>query len=125
MGLFETLKSFLLRVWDSLKKIWTRIVNFFNHIANWFRAKYREVIYRRPNALPIVMKIEEGLKTGNYSTADIGLKKSVTNEKSVVKTFYDRSTGEILVDNTEVVEYVDLDAETKNRFGNKDMLILE
>lgn len=119
------MKSFLLRVWDSLKKIWTRIVNFFNHIANWFRAKYREVIYRRPNALPIVMKMEENLKTRNYSTADIGLKKSVANEKSVVKTFYDRSTGEILVDHTEVVEYVDLDAETKNRFGNKDMLILE
>ena len=43
----------------------------------------------------------------------------------MVKTFYDRSTGEILVDHTEVVAYIDLDAETKNRFGNKDMLILE
>ena len=119
MGLFETLKAFLLEVWDSLKKIWTRIVNFFNHIVNWFRVKYREVIYRHPNTLPIVMKIEEGLNTGNYNTVDIGLK------RGVVKTFYDRSTGEILVDHTEVVEYEDLDTETKNRFGNKDMLILE
>ena len=117
------MKSFLLRVWDSLKKIWTRIVNFFNHIVNWFRAKYREIILRRPNALPVVMKMEENFITGNYNTVDVGLKQSMN--RSVVKTFYDRSTGEILVDHTEVVEYVDLDAETKNRFGNKDMLILE
>ena len=46
-------------------------------------------------------------------------------KKSVVNTVYDNTTGEILVDHTEVVEYEDLDAETKNRFGNKDMLILE
>ena len=119
MGLFETLKSFLLRVWDSLKKIWTRIVNFFNHIVHWFRAKYREVIYRYPNVSLISLKIKDDLRTGNYNTVNMGIKKSVVN------TVYDNTTGEILVDHTEVVEYEDLDAETKNRFGNKDMLILE
>jgi len=50
---------------------------------------------------------------------DVGLK------RGVVKTFYDNDTKEIVMDHTEVVEYEDLDAETKSRFGNKNMLILE
>lgn len=119
MGLFETLKRFFLQMWDVLKKIRTQIVNFFNHIANWFRAKYREIINQHPNASAIALIIDEKLSSGYYGMMDIGLKRGVVN------TFYDRSTGEILSDHTEIVEYEDLDAETKSRFGNKDMLILQ
>ena len=119
MGLFETLKKFFLEVWGILKRICEKIVKFFAHIVNWFRAKYREVINQHPNASAIALIIDEKLSSGNYGMMDVGLK------RGVVKTFYDNDTKEIVMDHTEVVEYEDLDAETKRRFGNKNMLILE
>ena len=119
MGLFETLKKFFLEVWDILKRIHEKIVKFFAHIVNWFRVKYREVINQHPNASAIALIIDEKLSSGNYGMMDVGLK------RGVVKTFYDNDTKEIVMDHTEVVEYEDLDAETKSRFGNKDMLILQ
>lgn len=137
MGLFETLKSFFLRVWDSLKKIWTRIVNFLRDITNWFTARYNEVINRYPRADAVLLKIEETIQSRDYNTYDIGMKiqgnfnsgaystKNVGLKRGLVKTFYDHATGKILEDQTEIIEYDQLDAETRNSFGNEEMLVLD
>lgn len=120
MGLFETLKSFFLGIWDQLKKIAIKIINFFRDLISWFKVRYLNVIENHPNAEAIVLKIEDRLNTKDYVTLDVGLKKG-----AAVKTFYDRDTREIILDQTEVVEYEDLDAETKSRFGSQDMLVLK
>lgn len=137
MGLFETLKRFFLRAWDSLRKIFVRIVNFLRDITNWFTARYDEVINRHPRAEAVLLKIEETIHSLDYNTYDIGAeirerynsgafaRKDINLKKGVVKTFYDHATGKILEDQTEIVEYNELDAETRNSFGNGDMLVLD
>lgn len=119
--MFESLVKFLAKVWEKLKKIWVAIVSFVTHIADWFKKKYQEVIQKRPNVGPIVLMIQEGLESGNYSLYDMGLK----GENAIVKTFYDADTQEILEEYTEVIESDELDDDTINAFGDKNMLVLK
>lgn len=118
--MFEEILNLLKGIWDKLKKISVAIVDFVKNIGNWFKVKYNEVIKKKPKAIPIALKIKEYVETRNYKTMDLGLKKQC----AVVNTFYDKATGEILEDNTEVIESNQLDEETIRAFGDKDMLVL-
>lgn len=122
MDWLKSIKEFLRKVWDKLVKIFIAIVNFFEHIISWFKEIYKKVVKKRPNALPIALKIKENIETGNYNTYNAGLKEE---REHIVKTFFDHDTGEILTDATEVICFEKLDAETKKQFGNKEMLVLE
>lgn len=117
-----TLIKLVRKVWDKLVKIFIAIVNFFKHIIDWFKVKYREVFKKHPNVSAIGLKIKENIRTGNYNTYNAGLKEE---REHIVKTFFDHDTGEILTDATEVICFEKLDAETKKQFGNKEMLVLE
>lgn len=117
-SIIESLK----KIWNFLKKIFVKILNFVINIFNWFKAKYQQIIKKRPNVKPIAIKIEKNLKDGNYNTVDFGLTNGV--EACVVNTFYDEKTGEILTDDTEVIQAGSLDKETLDKFGDKEMLVL-
>ena len=86
---------------------------------NWFKSRYAIVMQNHPKALPIALKIKEELSAGN--SIDLGLKQ---DKGYIVKTFYDEQTGEILSDNTEMVEYSQLDSQTRASLADKDMLVL-
>lgn len=121
MELLKLITDFIKKFWNKLVKIFVAIVNFFRHIIDWFKAKYEAIIKKRPKAIPIALKIKDNIQTGNYNTYNIGLKK----DKHIVKTFYDQDNEEILIDDTEVISFEELDDETKKQFGDKEMLILE
>ena len=46
------------------------------------------------------------------------------NKDYIANTFYDESTGEIIEEETEIIEAVKLDEDTKSRFGNREMIVL-
>lgn len=119
--MFKEILNLLKGIWDKLKKTFVAIVDFVKNIGDWFKAKYNEVIKKKPKAIPIALKIKENVKTGNYETVDLGLKKQCV----VVNTFYDEATGKILEDDTEVIESNQLDEETIRAFRDKDMLVLK
>jgi len=108
-------------IWNMLKKIFLAIVNFLKNIVSWFKNKYNQLIKKYPKVKPLALKIEKNLKDGNYNTLDIGL----TKDNVIIKTFYNEETGEIIEDYTEVIEYDKLDEDTKNRFGDKDMIVIK
>lgn len=114
--IFEFLKKF----WDSIKKIFVKIFSFIKNIGNWFRERYQRLKSKRPNLKAITLKIEKDLKSGNYSTMDIGLESNC----AIVNTFYDEDTKEIILDETQRLECDELDGETIRAFGDKEMLVL-
>lgn len=118
--MFDNLLKFFAKIWASLKKIWVAFLDFTKYIKNWFIANYKVVIKKYPRAKPIALKVKENLKNKNFNTLDLGM----TGKGTVIKTFYDEQTGEILEDHTEVVEFNELDEETQRNFGDKDMLVL-
>lgn len=119
--MWEFIINGLKKIWDFIKKIAVVIFNFIKNLADWFRNRYAMVIQNHPSALPIALKIKDELSAGNYNTIDLGLKQ---DKGYIVKTFYDEQTGEILSDNTEIVEYSQLDSQTKASLADKDMLVL-
>jgi hypothetical protein len=115
--------EFLKGIWNSLNKIFIAIYNLFKNIVGWFRARIFRVRNKYPNAQPIALRIKSLKEQGEYSTMplDLGLNSESTY---IVNTFYDEATEEIISEETEIQETQNLDAETKARFGNNDMLVL-
>ncbi|WP_233900865.1 hypothetical protein [Tenacibaculum piscium] len=114
--MLDAIIGVLKEIWDSLKKIFTKVVNFFKNIVSWFKAKLNKH-KNNPNVTAISLKIKDDLKSGNYNTFNI-------SDSTIVNTFYDKSTGSIIEEDTEIIQYENLDQDTKQQFSNKDMLIL-
>jgi len=122
--MFKWIFDALKRVWDWIKKTFVRFFNFLRNLAGFFKGNYQEVKRKYPRAKPIALKIEKGLKSGDFSEmslADLGIDGNVV----VVNTYYDETTGDVLEDYTEVVGTDHLDQQTINAFGDKDMLVLK
>lgn len=115
--MIKTIKKLLAAIWNSLKKIFKAIVNFVKDIANWLKQKFYRIVKKYPNAKPIALRIKKDLEEGNYNTYDLGLK------DVIVKTFYDEETGKIIEEETEVVKYNELDEKTKEKFGDKELIV--
>ncbi|MBV7440058.1 hypothetical protein KRX57_01355 [Weeksellaceae bacterium TAE3-ERU29] len=113
----------LLAVWDKLKKVFVAIFSFFKNLANWFRGIHDKVMQKKPNAKGISLLVKNYIATGNHKTLDLGL--SSNSKGVVINTYYDEDTQEILEEYTEVNEYESLDSETQEKFGDKEMLIIE
>lgn len=120
--MFKWIYDALKRVWDKLKKVFVAIVNFIKDIGNWFKKKYNELVKKKPNLDPVLARFKKEIESGNYGTIDIGIKSK--SKETLVKTFYDNDTGEILEDYTEVVETEQLDQQTIDAFGGNDILVL-
>ena len=119
--MWEFILNGLKKIWEFIKKIAVVIFNFIKNLSDWFRNRIAAVLQNHPSAIPIALKIKEELSAGNYNTVDLGLRQ---DKGYIVKTFYDEQTVEILSDNTEMVEYSQLDNQTKAHFADKDMLVL-
>lgn len=115
--MINEIKKLLKKVWNFIKKVFVAVLEFSKHIIDFFRSKLQRILRKKPNAVAVAVKIKEDLASGNYNTVNMN--------DYVVNTFYDKETGEILEDESEIVSYARLDETTKNSFGNKDMIVLE
>ncbi|QNK77708.1 hypothetical protein H7F37_01050 [Winogradskyella sp. PAMC22761] len=115
----ENIIELLKKAWGFLKKIVVKIFSFVKNMVNFFKAKIGIAQKRSPNVKAISLRIQKDLEKGNFNTVDIGL-----GNETIVNTFFDENTEQIMTDLTEVVSADSLDHETINKFGKKQMIIL-
>ena len=116
--MFEEIIKLLERAWDFIKKVFVKVIDFFDNILNFFESKYNEIILKHPKAKAVSIKIKDDLASGNYNSVSL-------SKGKIINTFYDEATGEIIEEATEVISYESLDGQTKEQFGDKDMLVIE
>ena len=98
-------------IWNKIKKFFVKVINFVNNIMNFFRNPQRLNKLKEDRDL-IAISIKENLDNGQFN---------------IVNCLYDKATGKMVDMETDAqgIEAESLDEETKQRFGDKDMLIIE
>ncbi len=109
MSLADEIWELLEAVWNFLKKIILRIINFVDNIVSWFRdpSRFRK-IQQDHNKVAFALK-----------------QKLANNEYNVVVGVFDEQREEILTEDTVVYQAEELDRVTLKNFGNKDLIILK
>lgn len=109
--MFELIKSLLNDVWEFLKKIFVKIVSFFQNICSFFRDPNR-LRKLQADQNRIAVAIKEKLDNGDYQ---------------VVNCLYDKQDCTLVTPeaDAEVITSEELDAETERYFGRKDMVVLQ
>ena len=111
MSLIAEVKQALKAVWNFIKRMFEKILNFLKNIANYFRQPERiKKIQENPGTLAITIK--DNLDNGNFA---------------VVNCLFNKNTGEILdyENDALIIETESLDAQTISSFGSKDIIILK
>lgn len=107
MGFFlELLRS----IWDFIKKIFVKVINFTRNILSFFKDPNRIRKLKEDSDL-VAVSIKENLDNGNYN---------------VVNCLFDKSSNTVVDLESQAmgIEAEDLDAFTEKSFGDKDMIIL-
>ena len=109
--MIEWIKEKLAAVWEWIKKIVLKIVNFFKNIAGFFKDPNR-LKKLKEDQDKIAVAIKENLANGNYQ---------------VVNCLYDKETSELVTpeQDAEVITAEQLDAQTISVFGDKEMVVLQ
>ena len=100
----------LRKIWNVIKKFFVKVVNFAKHIKNFFKNTLRlNKLNKDKNTIAVAIK--ENLENGEYN---------------IVTCLYDKEKEDITDLQTDAmgIEAEELDEETKQHFGNKDMIIL-
>lgn len=100
----------LRKIWNVIKKFFVKVVNFAKHIKNFFKNTLRlKKLNKDKNTIAVTIK--ENLENGEYN---------------IVTCLYDKEKEDITDLQTDAmgIEAEELDEETKQHFGNKDMIIL-
>ena len=100
----------LRKIWDGIKKIILKIVDFAKNIVSFFKDPQRlKKLQEDKNRIAI--SIKENLENGQYN---------------LVNCLYDKTTEEIVDMETDALgmDAESLDEETKQHFGDKDMIVL-
>lgn len=107
MGFFiELLRS----IWDFIKKIFVKVINFARNILSFFKDPSR-IRKLKVDSNVIAVSIKENLNNGNYN---------------VVNCLFDKSSNTVVdLENQAMgIEAEDIDDFTEEKFGDKDMIIL-
>ncbi|WP_346678732.1 hypothetical protein [uncultured Brachyspira sp.] len=97
-------------IWDFIKKIVVKIINFFNNIMKFFKNPQRlNKLKQNKNILAI--SIKDRLENGKYN---------------IVNCLYNKEDDELVDMETDTLGYEAerLDAETEKQFRNADMIVL-
>ena len=109
MGFWSELWEAIKKVWNFLKRVTVKILNFFNNIVNWFK---------NPETLAEIRK--------DLNNLPVAVKQNLANGKvTVITGIFNKATGELSVKHTIVYDAEKLDEETAKRFGDKDLIILK
>lgn len=97
-------------IWNKIKKFFVKVLNFAKNIINFFRNPERLNKLKEDRDL-IAVSIKENLENGQYK---------------IVNCLYDKVLEDVVEVETDAVgiEAEKLDKDTKQKFGNKDMIIL-
>lgn len=98
-------------IWEFIKKIFVKVLNFLTNIKNFFMNPQRLKKLRQDSNLRAI-SIKENLDNGNFNMVNCLFDK----EKEVVVDIQEDAIG---------ITAESLDKETEKAFGNKDMLILK
>jgi len=102
----EWIKKGVDRLGVAVKRLIRKIVNFFKNIVSWFKDEKRlKIIKEDKNTIAVAIK--EKLANGDYET---------------YQCLFDDEKDEVL--EAQVITCESIDAETKARFNDKDMLVL-
>ncbi|WP_020004355.1 hypothetical protein [Brachyspira innocens] len=101
----------LRRIWNFIKRIFVKIINFASNIVNFFKSRNRLRKLEEDRDI-IAVSIKENLGNNNYR---------------VVNCLYDEAQEEIvdMEEDAIGIESNGLDEKTKQSFGNKDMIVLK
>ena len=101
----------LRKAWEFIKKIILKIVDFAKNIVSFFNDPQRLKKLQEDKNI-IAISIKENLDNGQFN---------------IVNCLYDKATGKMVDMETDALgmNAESLDEETKQKFGNKDMLILK
>lgn len=101
----------LRKIWEFIKKISLKVVNFIKNIADFFKDPKRLKKLQEKEKL-IAVSIKENLDNGNFN---------------IVNCLYDKETDEVVDMEIDAIgiEAESLDKETKQKFGNKDQIVLK
>ena len=110
MAIIDAIKNALRKVWEFIKKIFLKIINFFKNIANWFQEPDRLKKIESDKKV-IAVTIKENLENGNFN---------------VVNCLYNKETEELVDVKEDVLSITaeQLDSQTSSNFGDKEMIIL-
>ena len=111
MSLIDSIKDALKAVWDLIKKISVKILNWAKNIVSWFQDPQR-LGKLKDKRETIAVSIKENLENGNFN---------------VINCLYDKESSELIdiEEDTLSIEATSLDRESILNFGDKEMLILE
>lgn len=100
----------LRKAWEFVKKIILKIVDFAKNIISFFKDPQR-LKKLKEDKNRIAISIKENLDNGQFN---------------IVNCLYDKTTEEIVDMETDAqgIEAESLDEETKQHFGDKDMIVL-
>lgn len=101
----------LRKIWEFIKKISLKVVNFIKNIADFFNDPERLRKLQEKKDL-IAVSIKEKLDNGDYH---------------IVNCLYNKVLEDVVEVETDAIgiEAESLDEETKQKFGDKDMIVLE
>ena len=90
------------------EKIGYEEVDFLDmvYVKSYYFAKYKKVIEKYPEALPIILKL------------------NLEEESFYVFTFYDEKSGNIIEKDTKFIIPNTISQDFKDAFGDKDMIVL-
>ena len=108
--MFDIIMDALRAVWDWLKRIWVKICSFLRNIVSFFKNPQRlEKIKKDKNTIAVAIK--QNLDNGEFN---------------VINCLANKETGELVnpEEDAEIIQAENLDAQTMQNFGDKDMLVL-
>ena len=110
MSLLELIREALHLVWEWIKKIWVKVLNWKNNIVDWFKepSRLRKVSESKKK---LAISIKENLQDGNFN---------------VINSLYDEENSELVdyTENTIAIGASELDSESALNFGDKEMILL-
>jgi len=104
------------------KWIYVKVVNFFKNIVPYFLSRKSQITTTDISA--VTLRIKKAIDSGEVSVIRGILEPEETNGFAVSGLF-NTATGEFVDQNDiSVIEYNELDNETKQKFGDNDLLII-
>lgn len=98
------------KIWNTIKKIFLKIVNFAKNIVNYFKnpARLKKL---QEDSSNIAVSIKENLDNGDYK---------------IVNCLFNKDTNQVIdISDAEGISAEDIDAATKDAFGDKSMVVLQ
>lgn len=108
--MFDEIVDFILEIWELIKKIFVEVLNFFKNIISFFKQPER-LKKIQENRDILATSVKENLDNGNYR---------------IINCLFDEETNEIIDMETDAIgiEANNVDDETLEQFGEKDMIVL-